>query len=200
MAQGQGSYSIPPPAPRSGNLVLSYLGELRRWIMRNNTIAGAGLTSIQTESGRVLSVKRPGDKEMGKKPFRIYQSNGNIMNIPMSDAMTGYAPDPETPSTLNWSLEFSVTNSALDDFTDNGADPPVMTNPIGTSAMDDGESPPGENTELYDGDAEPETPVAQTYTRIAIVRGGEWVCTGGVFRENTFCAGSRGPIVELARR
>jgi hypothetical protein len=58
MAQGQGSYSIPPPAPRKERLVISYLGELRRWLMRNNTIAGAGLASIQTDSGRVLSVKK----------------------------------------------------------------------------------------------------------------------------------------------
>ena len=115
----------------------------------------------------------------------------------MSAAMMGYTPDPETPSTLNWSLQFAVTNLALDNFAEDGETPPVMTNPIGTSAMNDGESPPGGNTELFNGDVQADPATPQTYWRIPIIRDGVRVCNGGAFIEDVFCSGPRGPKVRL---
>lgn len=94
--------------------------------------------------------------------------------ISYTDAFDGYDPSTDT----DYSLEFGVTSSALDALD--------STNPTGTTS-----------TQFYDGDAA--TSTAQTYYRIPLVRSGKKVSSGGTFRENTFCAGSKGPIVELLK-
>jgi hypothetical protein len=168
------------------------------WAKKTQAIPGANILSTQTQSGRVFNAK-PGVGGGATSPtgYRIYQSNGNIMNITLEAALVGYAPeDPEDPFPENWSLEFSVSSSKLNNFSSTG-DPPVITNPVGTSAMDDGDETPG--TELYDGDASADPVEEQTYYRIPIIRAGKKLSQGGVYRENIFCAGSRGPIVELVR-
>ena len=174
-----------------------FIRQLRNFM--NNWVVEGGHFHFDGYRARLRIQQQPATESTPSKPFRIYQLNGNIMTIPMSAAMMGYAPDPETPSTLNWSLQVAVTNLALDNFADDGGDPPVMTNPIGTSAMDDGKTPPGANTELYDGNASADPAEAQTYYRIPIIRGGERVCNGGAYRENLVVRGSIGPSVELIR-
>jgi hypothetical protein len=184
--------------------VAFWANQLTRWLKKTQAIPGANILSTQTQSGRVFNAK-PGVGVGATSPtgYRVYQSNGNIMNITLESALVGYVPeDPEDPFPENWSLEFSVSSSKLNNFSSTG-DPPVMTNPVGTSAMDDGDETPG--TELYDGDAsnldsesDPD-PIPQTYYRIPIIRSGKKLSQGGVYRENIFCADERGPIVELVR-
>ena len=48
--------SYPPPPPREGRRVLSYLSDLFKWLKRNQAIAGVGLTSTQTESGKIFRI------------------------------------------------------------------------------------------------------------------------------------------------
>lgn len=167
----------------------------------NGTGYMIGGDSILTKDGLQLRGKggSSGDSHLG---FHIYLADGTSFTVTRAQAMTGYDPvgdpvgPPIVPPDTNWSLEFSVTDGVIDDYAASGA-PSVMTNPIGTNAMDDGASTAG--TELYDGDAGATTPVAQTYYRIPIIRGTVTVSGGGAYRENIKCVGSRGPIVELIK-
>ena len=137
------------------------------------------------------------------KGYRIYQADGTVMTISYKEALVGYEPDMSGDLPTDWSLEFAVTGSTLDDFADDGEDPPVMTNPIGTSSINDPDDPTQGREFLHDGDAsnldgsgDPD-PIAQTYYRIPIIRNGRTISHGGVFRENIRCDGERGLTVEL---
>ena len=119
----------------------------------------------------------------GVTQFRIY-TKGGIISFTYADATEDYDPSPAPGAAhTDWSVEFVVSNSVITGLAD----------PMGVPTMDVG----GE--ELYDGDASADPVETQDYYRLAIVRGGKVVCQGGVYRENIFCAGSRGPIVELVR-
>ena len=125
-------------------------------------------------------------------PFLIYLSDGTRFEVTQAQAISGF--DPTTHN--DWSLEFDVSSSALADYAESGT-PAVMTNPLGVSTVN--EPVAGEEL-LHDADASASpSPVAQSYYRLPIIRDGKRVCYGGAFRENTYCSGSKGPVVELLR-
>ena len=55
MGQSQATTSLPPPEPRIGQDAIAYLRELRKWLIKSRALPGAGMTSTQTATGRVLS-------------------------------------------------------------------------------------------------------------------------------------------------
>lgn len=117
----------------------------------------------------------------GLEGFLIFRGNTLLGSISIVTAVTGWDPAavaPDNPD--NWSLQFAVSRSALVAF--------GTTAPVGTY-----------DTDLFDGDASAVPVEAQTFYRIPMRRGGTWICRGGVYRENIFCAGGKGPIVELLR-
>ena len=93
----------------------------------------------------------------------------------IDDILSGY--NPATMS--DWSLQFTVLNGEVTGFA----------------------SPKGNvNTQIHNADAGATTPVAQTYYRIPIIRGGLPVSMAGAYRENTYCSGSKGPVIEFVKR
>jgi hypothetical protein len=64
--------------------------------------------------------------------FEIYLAHGTRFHVTNTQAMTSY--DPATHN--DWSLEFDVTSSSLDDYAEGGS-PVAMTNPIGTSTVNE---------------------------------------------------------------
>lgn len=116
----------------------------------------------------------------GIEGFTVYRKNTVLGTISIADAIAGWDPEEAVEDPDNWSLEFAVSGSALVAF--------------GTTAPDG-----VYDTDLFDGYASADPVEAQTFYRIPMRRGGEWICRGGVFRENIMCAGSNGPIVELVR-
>jgi hypothetical protein len=134
---------------------------------------------------------------IGASSFLIYLADGTRFEVTDAQAMTGYDPisvlDGGAGHT-DWSLEFGVTSSALDAPAGSG-DPYVYTNPVGTSTLNEA----GSAEYLHDADASADPVEFQSYYRLPIIRDGERVSSGGVFRENIMCAGSKGPAVELVR-
>jgi hypothetical protein len=121
--------------------------------------------------------------------FLIYLADGSSYQFDAGYALYGYDPDTDD----DWCLEFDVSSMALDSMSVTGPDSNgdyTATNPTGAATDATGAN-------RFDGDASSST--AQTYVRIPIVADGEIVCLGGTFRENIFCAGSKGGIVELIK-
>ena len=105
--------------------------------------------------------------------------------IYLADGTQEFIPNSEiypTTDEANWSLEFAVSFSGLVAF--------ATTAPFGTA-----------NTTRFDGDES--AAQSQTYYRIPVIRtisGVKYTFDiGGVYRENIFCSGSKGPIAELVR-
>jgi hypothetical protein len=118
---------------------------------------------------------------VGLEGFWIYQGNTLLGSVGIVTALDGWDPDAEAPTDPDgWSLEFAVSGSALVDW--------ETTAPVGTY-----------ETDLYDGDASADPVEPQTVYRIPMRRDGEWICRGGVFRENLIVRGAAGPSVELLR-
>ena len=140
--------------------------------------------SIQKTGNRwIIGIEPSSGDGGGVTQFRIY-TTGGIISFTYADATEDYDPSPAPGAAhTDWSVEFVVSGSAITGLAD----------PMGVPTMDVG----GE--ELYDGDASADPVETQDYYRLAIVRGGKVVCQGGVYRENIFCDGSRGRIVELVR-
>ena len=67
--------SYPPPPPREGRRVLSYMADLYKWLKRNQAIAGVGLISTQTESGKIF---RLSDQQQSTppNPFEVVRKTG----------------------------------------------------------------------------------------------------------------------------
>jgi hypothetical protein len=121
--------------------------------------------------------------------YEIYLAVGTRFHVTNTQAMTDY--DPETDN--DWSLEFDVTTSSLDDYAETSG---VMSNPLGVSTVNE----PVAGTELlHDANAGADPVVAQSYYRLPIIRDGKRISFGGAYRENIMCAGSKGPVVELVR-
>lgn len=127
----------------------------------------------------------------GNPGLLIYRADGTQEFILIADVFKGQLTpsgdyDPDTDA--NWSLNFAVTTGALVAFS--------TTAPYGTSAMPLGE-------ERFDGDASADPVEDQTYYRIPVVRTIDTVKytydIAGIYRENIFCAGSKGAIVELIK-
>lgn len=152
--------------------------------------AGGGGAMMQTpEVGGIQTWILGGS---GASSFIIYLADGTRFEVTNAQAMTGY----DSTTHNDWSLEFDVSSSALADYAESGT-PAVMTNPLGVSTVN--EPVAGEEL-LHDADASASpSPVAQSYYRLPIIRDGKRVCYGGAFRENTYCSGSKGPVVELLR-
>ena len=110
--------------------------------------------------------------------FYIYLANGDEEFVSMETAMAGYDPDPGGANHTNWSLEVKVNAMAIRPF---NTHPPVGTH----------------ETARHDGDASTTPPTAQEVCRIPIIRDGMRISAGGVYRENIYCAGSKGHNVEL---
>jgi len=112
--------------------------------------------------------------------YRAGQTTPDLVTI--SDIMDGY--DPETHD--NWFAEFKVENGRLKDPIGVGDEP------VGTSS-----------TEIYDGDANADPIVDQTYFRvptIITISGKKYTFDiSGVYRENVVCTPD-GPQAELIRR
>ena len=132
--------------------------------------------SIQKTGNRWIIGIEPSPSS-GVTDFRIYRKDMTLIEFTYAEIIANYDPATDT----NWSVQFWVSGSAIYGLAD----------PMGVPTMDVG----GE--ELYDGDASADPVETQDYYRLAIVRGGKVVCQGGVYRENIFCAGSRGPIVRI---
>jgi len=100
----------------------------------------------------------------------IYFADGSSEFISSASVLSGF--DSESQS--NWSLSFNVSSSQL-----------VASSASGTS-----------ETDRFDSDP-------QTYYRIPVARtiSGDLVVfdISGIYRENIFCAGEEGPIVELLK-
>jgi len=103
--------------------------------------------------------------------YTIYYADETWLTIPLATAMAGYVEGTDT----TWSLEFEVTGGVL----------------TGIYTTED------TGTDLFDGNAA--TSTAQSFYRIPIVRESTAVSLGGTYRENTKCAGAKGPIVELIK-
>ena len=114
----------------------------------------------------------------GVTDFRIYRRDMTLIEFTYAEIIANYDPATDT----NWSAQFTVTGSALN-----------AGVPTGTATLETVAS----GKELFDGDASADPVEYQYYYRLPIIRGGKVVCQGGVYRENIFCAGSRGSIVEL---
>ena len=120
--------------------------------------------------------------------FEIYLAVGTRFHVTNTQAMTSY--DPATHN--DWSLEFDVTTSSLDDYAETTG---VMSNPIGTSTVNE-----SSGTELlHNADAGADPVVAQSYYRLPIIRDGKRISFGGAYRENLIIVGSKGPVAELIR-
>ena len=146
--------------------------------------AGGGGAMMQTpEVGGIQTWILGGS---GASSFIIYLADGTRFEVTNAQAMTGY----DSTTHNDWSLEFDVSSSALADYAESGT-PAVMTNPLGVSTVNESGSTEG----LWDVDGSG----YQNLYRIPIIRDGKRVCYGGAFRENIYCAGSDGPIVELVR-
>lgn len=123
-----------------------------------------------------------GNASIGLLIYRSGQTTPDF--IPSEDIFGGssytYEYDPENDD--DWSLEFGVTNGFLDDFT--------TSPPVGDSG-----------TDLYDGDIS--VPTSQSFYRIPVIRtiDGEKLefNVSGIYRENRFCAGSKGGMTELIK-
>ena len=122
--------------------------------------------------------------------FEIYLAHGTRFHVTNTQAMTGYVPATHN----DWSLEFDVTSSSLDDYAEGGS-PVAMTNPIGTSTVNE-----SSGTELlHNANAGADPVVAQSYYRLPIIRDGKRISFGGAYRENLIIVGSKGPVAELIR-
>ena len=87
-----------------------------------------------------------------------------------------------------------MTSSSLDDYAEGGS-PVAMTNPIGTSTVNE-----SSGTELlHNANAGADPVVAQSYYRLPIIRDGKRISFGGAYRENLIIVGSKGPVAELIR-
>jgi hypothetical protein len=113
--------------------------------------------------------------------FWIYRRNGAaVESLSWADVLALW--DPENAEADNFNLEFGVTSGVLD-----------AVSLAGSTSTSYG------NTALYDGDAFAEpSAILQSFYRIPIRRSGQWICRGGVFRENRFCT-DKGLITELVR-
>lgn len=116
----------------------------------------------------------------GNPGLLIYRADGTQEFVPQEDILDSYNDDD------NWSLSFGVTNTKLDAFS--------ATAPSGTSSMPSGE-------ERFDGNADPV--VDQTYYRIPVIRTIDSIKYSfnitGIYQEDIFCSGSKGPIVHLIK-
>jgi len=118
--------------------------------------------------------------QRGLDGFWIYRRNGAAMvSLSWADVLALW--DPENAGADNFNLEFGVTSGVLD-----------AVSLAGSTSTSYG------NTALYDGDAFADPAVPQSYYLIPIRRSGQWICRGGVFRENRFCT-DKGLITELVR-
>ena len=133
--------------------------------------------SIQKTGNRWIIGIEPSS---GVTDFRIYRKDMTLIEFTYAEIIANYDPATDT----NWSAQFTVASYGLH-----------AGVPTGTATLETVAS----GKELFDGDASADTVEFQGYYRLPIVRGGKVVCQGGVYRENIFCAGSRGPIVELVR-
>lgn len=102
--------------------------------------------------------------------FLFYFADGTTLTLGPDDDI--YENIDEN---VNWSLKFTVESGAITN------DVPLFDNVV----------------DRFDGDAA--TTTDQTFYRVNLIYGGVAVCTGGVFRENIFCAGSRGAIAEFIK-
>ena len=66
--------SYPPPPPREGRRVLSYMADLYKWLKRNQAIAGVGLISTQTESGKIFRLIEDPNQLTPPHPFQPTQT------------------------------------------------------------------------------------------------------------------------------
>lgn len=167
----------------------------------------AEMRAMVTEAREELMLARevqdgsPGDGEMwdlmpmggdgggggGLDGFQFYWAGGGTVFVSMDDAMDGYDPSPIAAGGAgheHWSIELVVSGSTFTGVWE------------GTAVLDDGSTA----AHLWDGNAAADPVEAQTFYRLNIIRGGKRVCGGGSYRENIFCAGSYGPIVELIGR
>lgn len=173
-------------------------GGLRAWAKRatrrinalaNIRIVRSGSTDTVTvsENGILINVRNMpspiagGVSSAGNPGLLIYRAGETTPDfIAAADILEDYDASEDD----DWSIEFAVASSKLVAFS--------TTAPTFVS-----------DTALYDGDVSADPVEAQTFYRIPVVRtiGGEkytWNVTG-IYRENIFCAGSKGAIVELIR-
>jgi hypothetical protein len=113
--------------------------------------------------------------------FWIYRRNGAaVESLSWADVLALW--DPENAGADNFNLKFGVTSGVLD-----------AVSLAGSTSTSYG------NTGLYDGNAFAEpSAILQSFYLIPIRRSGQWICRGGVFRENRFCT-DKGLITELVR-
>lgn len=102
--------------------------------------------------------------------FLFYFADGTTLTLGPDDDIYGSIAE-----NVNWSLKFTVSSGAITNAV------PAFDNVV----------------DRFDGDAA--TTTAQTFYRVNLIYGGVAVCTGGVFRENIFCAGSKGAIAEFIK-
>ena len=116
----------------------------------------------------------------GNPGLFIYNRSEELFFFPIESVLEGYDPEEND----NWSLEFKTDSFYLSDLNENP--------PFGTTS-----------TERYDGDYSSAPFELQTFYRIPVVRtiGEEKYLfnISGIYREDLFCAGSKGSIMELIK-
>jgi len=103
--------SPPPPVPNTGDRVLHYLQELRRWLKKNNANVGAGLSSRQTADGRIFSLSNLSDGP--RAPWELFQVDALEVSMETglytSNNATTAIP---TPGSVDISGAFVITDNA----------------------------------------------------------------------------------------
>jgi len=143
----------------------------------NDTTGNDEFTLASKDSSKEPSRGDPSGSQLkGVLVYRAGETTPDFISV--DEVLANYDPTIDD----DWSLKFSVTSSTLDAFSG--------SNPVGTN-----------DDELFDGNAA--TTTAQTFYSIPVVRaiGSEKYSfnIAGVYRENIFCAGSKGAIVELIK-
>ena len=121
--------------------------------------------------------------------YVIRLSNGNEYFISSSEALSGYNASENT----HWALEFSVSTTTFQFSQEDTTD---VTIPSINNINVDGGNPFGTSSgpDLFDGGLESQ----QTYYRLPLIRNGQIVNNGGVYRENIYCLENR-LIAELVK-
>lgn len=150
--------------------------------------SGSTDTITKSENGTIINVQNiptastsvGGGGGSSNPGLLIYRSDGTQEFFAIEDVLTGYDPDTHT----QWSLKFEVAASALVAFS--------TTAPVGVSSTDRWTLDVSDDQDSYS------IPVIRT------IGTGESAVTyefdiAGIYRENIFCAGSDGAIVELIK-
>ena len=159
-----------PPIPQPDRNILTWAKRLADWLKRSRPVAGSGLKGQQTSGGYILSAV-PSDNKINMD-YQIHLAGTSVITVPYSAILELFSAGTD----VSWNAQFSVSGGSITG----------TSTPVGVTG-----------TALYDGDAS--VPTAQTFCRIPVIRESKYVSTGGSYRENIYCVGTHGPIVELIK-